>query len=221
MPENCILCPIFQGTPVLHFHSADRTFAQVHYSFRLLVSVSCYHLGKKGNISNVRLVAVHRPVVDLKRREGRPQGFKFFQFLVVLGQIWQNCMLAPPLEGWRPHLGEMIVLVEHEITVSYVMPIVNLHNSVTNQDSFECKQECIPVGCVPSAAVAVSPTMHAPLPHTHPPATHAPPPAMHAPYQACPTAMHAPCYVPPAMHAPQPCTPPAPCMHAPLPHTHP
>ena len=28
MPENCILCPIFQGTPLLHFHSADRTFAQ-------------------------------------------------------------------------------------------------------------------------------------------------------------------------------------------------
>ena len=40
------------------------------------------------------------------------------------------------------------------------------------------KQECIPVGCVPSAAVAVSPAMHTPLPcmpprHARPPA---PPP---------------------------------------------
>ena len=42
------------------------------------------------------------------------------------------------------------------------------------------KQECIPVGCVPSAAVAISPAMHAP-PNTRPlscmpPAIHVPPP---------------------------------------------
>ena len=42
------------------------------------------------------------------------------------------------------------------------------------------KQECIPVGCVPSAAVAISPTIHTPC-YAHPllctpPATHAPPP---------------------------------------------
>ena len=41
-------------------------------------------------------------------------------------------------------------------------------------------QESIPVGCVPSTAVAVSPATHAP-PSPKPPATHAPPPAMHAP----------------------------------------
>ena len=33
------------------------------------------------------------------------------------------------------------------------------------------KQECIPVGCVPPAAVAVSPATHTP-----PPGMHAPPP---------------------------------------------
>ena len=45
------------------------------------------------------------------------------------------------------------------------------------------KQECIPVGCVPSTAVAVSPATHAR-------------PAMHAPHHTCPLtclslAMHA------------------------------
>ena len=35
------------------------------------------------------------------------------------------------------------------------------------------QQECIPVGCVPSAVVAVSPATHAPC-HTLPPATHTP-----------------------------------------------
>ena len=87
------------------------------------------------------------------------------------------------------------------------------------------KQECIPVGCVPSTAVAVPPATHAPLPHVAPlpcmpppctpPPTHAPPschacppchthtPAMHAPCQAHPPAMHTPCHThPPAMHAP-------------------
>ena len=43
-----------------------------------------------------------------------------------------------------------------------------------------CKQECIPVGCVQPAAVAVSPATHAPLPRTapttHMPLRHARPP---------------------------------------------
>ena len=52
------------------------------------------------------------------------------------------------------------------------------------------ERECIPVGCVPSAAVAISPAMH-------PPAMHAPcharkPPAMHTPCHGCPSTMHAP-----------------------------
>ena len=34
------------------------------------------------------------------------------------------------------------------------------------------KQECIPVGCVPPAAVAISPTMHALLVATHAPPRH-------------------------------------------------
>ena len=49
----------------------------------------------------------------------------------------------------------------------------------TNPDT----KECIPVGCVLSAAVAVSPAMHIP--------------AMHTPCHACPCmppAMHAPCH---------------------------
>ena len=103
------------------------------------------------------------------------------------------------------------------------------------------KQECIPVGCVLSAAVAVSPAMHAPhhacpLPHTLPchacplphmphchacPPCHAHPPAMHTPCHTCPPAMHTPCHtcplpcMPPAMHTPCHACPPA--MHTTLP----
>ena len=89
------------------------------------------------------------------------------------------------------------------------------------------KQECIPVGCVPSAAVAVSPAMHAPmpcmtpspLPHI-PPATHSP---CHAPCHAFPLPWTPLCHAhTPAMHAPMPCTPLAlphipPAMDTPLP----
>ena len=89
------------------------------------------------------------------------------------------------------------------------------------------KQECIPVGCVPPAAVAVSPAMYAPchacppchtcpLCHAHLPAMHVPLTmhasfspdtplfATHAPFHhACPSfAMHAPLYhVSPIHHA--------------------
>ena len=68
-------------------------------------------------------------------------------------------------------------------------------------------QECIPVGCITSTAVAVSPAKHTPLPcHAcppprtpllpcTPPATHASP-AMHAP------AMHAPCHATPLPRTP-------------------
>ena len=96
MPENCILCPIFQGTPLLHFHSSDHTFAQVHYS------VSCYHLGKKGNIPNVRLVTVHRPVVDLRGHERCPQGSIFFQFHAVLGGNLAKLYVGTPSGGLAP-----------------------------------------------------------------------------------------------------------------------
>ena len=52
---------------------------------------------------------------------------------------------------------------------------------------FTEKQECIPVGCVPSAAVAVSPAMHAPR-HVTP--HHACTPATHTPCHACPCHTH-------------------------------
>ena len=67
------------------------------------------------------------------------------------------------------------------------------------------KQECIPVGCVPPAAIAIF------LPHL-PPATHTP--AMHIPLPCTPPATHAPpCHAhPPAMHIPLPCMLPLPSM---------
>ena len=88
-------------------------------------------------------------------------------------------------------------------------------------------QECIPVECVPSAAVAISLAMHAPaMPapcHAHPSCHTCPLPCM-PPYHACPhQAQPLPC-MPPAMHAlghacPLTCMPPtthAPAsMHAP------
>ena len=102
------------------------------------------------------------------------------------------------------------------------------------------EQECIPVGCVLSAALVISSATHAsPLPcHTCPPAMHAPchtcPPATHAPLPHMPPshtyppathaspATHAPTTHAP-MHAPWPHMPPLPCtppaMHAPPHHT--
>ena len=106
------------------------------------------------------------------------------------------------------------------------------------------KQECIPVGCGPSAAVAVSPTthaamhgssMHAPLPCTlllcTPPATHAP--CHTCPCHACPLPCMLPCHtcplpcmpllsctMPPAMHAPPLPHMPSHHIHTPC-HTHP
>ena len=59
------------------------------------------------------------------------------------------------------------------------------------------KQECILVGCVASAAVAVSPATHTPSP-------------CHAcsPYHAHPRHAHTPCYACPLPYTPLPCTPP-------------
>ena len=95
------------------------------------------------------------------------------------------------------------------------------------------KQECIPVGCVPPAAVAVSPAMYAPC-HACPPATHVPfamhtflpcmfpSPCMPPFHQTHPSLPHMPPFT---MHAPPlPCMPPFTMyppftMHAPLCHT--
>ena len=41
--------------------------------------------------------------------EGRVRPLsKFFQFHAVFGENWQNRMLAPSLESWCPHLGEIL-----------------------------------------------------------------------------------------------------------------
>ena len=81
----------------------------------------------------------------------------------------------------------------------------NMKNTGSQNIDYTCKQEYIPVGCVPPAAIAIFPAMHAPC-HTCPSAMHDPchacQPATHTP------AMHAPCHAcphhawPPAMHAP-------------------
>ena len=57
--------------------------------------------------------------------------------------------------------------------------------------------------CIPSAAVAISPAMHAPSPS-----------AMHAPCHACPMPCTLPCHA-----CPPPCT--LPCHACPMPCTHP
>ena len=79
------------------------------------------------------------------------------------------------------------------------------------------QQECIPVGYVPSVAVAISPAMHAPC-YTCPlpcmPSYHACPPAMHAPL---PCTLQ-PC-MPPHHIYPLPCMPHTPC-HTRLPASH-
>ena len=106
---------------------------------------------------------------------------------------------------------------------------VIVHNSSKRnqlQTEFN-KQECIPVGCVPFAAVAISPAtkcppaMHAPCypcpPHHTCPHCHARPPAMHAPL---PSMSPLP-GTPPATHAPLPYMPPSPARHTPLPCTPP
>ena len=105
----------------------------------------------------------------------------------------------------------------------------------------ENQQESIPVGCIPSAEVAIFPAMHTTpnLPHhaflaTHAPTIHAPATPLHTPLLPCiPPAMYAPLpHIPPPymalpctplphtappMHTPPPCTPPSPTMHTPPP----
>ena len=49
-------------------------------------------------------------IVKFWTRPPPPLGSKFFQFHAVFGKIWKNRMLAPPppLESWRPLLGEIL-----------------------------------------------------------------------------------------------------------------
>ena len=79
------------------------------------------------------------------------------------------------------------------------------------------QQECILVGCILPAAIAVFPATHTPSCHTCPSATHAPPschacplprspPTMHVPGYTHLALLHTPCYAcHPATHAPSPC----------------
>ena len=49
-------------------------------------------------------------MADLHSRilDAPPSGSKFFQFHAVFGEIWQNRMLAPLMEGWRLLLGKIL-----------------------------------------------------------------------------------------------------------------
>ena len=75
------------------------------------------------------------------------------------------------------------------------------------------QQECIPVGCVPSAAVAVSPAMHAPC-YAQPPLPCTPLLPCTPPHHTCPPSSNMPSF---ATHAPPPLprTTPSPCMPPP------
>ena len=102
---------------------------------------------------------------------------------------------------------------------SDVINILNFTSGHPNLEHINTEQECIPVGCVLLAQVAIPsgmhapPTTHVPLCHAHPsvthiPATHAPLPHMppyhaHPPCHMC-TPWHACCL---AMHTPLPCMP--------------
>ena len=132
----------------------------------------------------------------------------------------------------HPHLTlfKHVVILQECFLIHIVCGFPKLNNlSVKRQVVRETrikplhKQECIPVGCIPPAAVATSPAKHIPLhhecvplpcmpplPHTHPFTTHAPL------GQACPPPL--PCMPPFAMHALLlPCTLPF-TMHALLGH---
>ena len=68
--------------------------------FRVLKSISF-----PIKISTIFAECRMSPVADLRGREGRPPGPKFFQFHAVFGKIWQNHMLAPPGELAPPPQG--------------------------------------------------------------------------------------------------------------------
>ena len=51
-----------------------------------------------------RILEATLSVADLHSKilDAPPPRSKFFQFHAVFGKIWQNLMLMPPLESWRP-----------------------------------------------------------------------------------------------------------------------
>ena len=77
----------------------------------------------ENKVTTVLMVKIKSDFHDLTVRDGdlyknKPQNSggskrarvlsKFFQYHAVFGKFWQNRMLAPLLEGWRPHLGEIL-----------------------------------------------------------------------------------------------------------------
>ena len=82
-------------------------------------------------------------VVDLQSKilDAPPpsRGSKFFQFHAVFGEIWQNRMLVPPMESWRPLLREIL-----DPPLAYdVSPHVNRQTPVKTLPSrnFVCGRE--------------------------------------------------------------------------------
>ena len=146
-------------------------------------------------------------------------------FILMLMCLAQRCFSKNPkeyyvsfklkLKLWRTTEGTTTSMFE----IWYLTCVTNGMINYQNLTLSFFEEECIPVGCVPSAAVAVSPVTHAPPPthHTHP-LPHMPPPhhacpLCHAhlplPQMPPPFATHAPplCCAHPlfAMHAPPPC----------------
>ena len=61
-----------------------------------------------------------------------PLASKFFRFHAILGNIWQNHMLAPPpLWSWRPHLRE--ILDPPLVTYIYTDSCEHLHHFKNNK----------------------------------------------------------------------------------------
>ena len=101
----------------------------------------------------------------------------------------------------------MCVKIIVELIIYSLILRARSHRTKTDLKTKNIKdQECIQVGCVPFAAVAVSPAMDASC-HVHPPAAHA---TCHAYPLPCMPPTYAPCHAhllprtPPAMHAPPP-----------------
>ena len=135
------------------------------------------------------------PLGDLK---GRCEGSKFFQFHAVFGNFGKIVCWRPRLGGWRPHPGKSWIhhcrLCSSMSSRSRTSVREGKNKNTAGTDPGFCilwaptydfvkisKQECIPVRCVPSAAVAVPGGLHQASPWSRHPPEQAPPQSRHPP----------------------------------------